>query len=380
MDLGLSEEQEMLKNFARDFLEKECPEKLVREMEEDERGYTDALWQGMAGQGWQGLIIDEEHGGTGMTFLDLCVLLEEFGRALVPGPFINTVLSTGLVQAIGSDEQKSEILPKVASGELIMTLAFTEPSARFDVDGVDTTATKDGEDYVLSGTKLFIPDAHVSDQLIVVAREPGSVGEDGISLFLVDGKADGVTCTVLKTIAADKQCEVKLENVNVPASALLGPEGQGWGVMHAAKRYWTVAYCAYLVGLAQRDFEISVDYARERIQFGRPIGSFQAIPAQGRRHGDRRRRLPLHHVPRRLGRERRGRRCRPASQHGQSLVLGRHPWRRRPRPADPRRHRLHQGIHHSALLPAPENGRADVGRRRLPSREGRPAPRDLRPP
>ncbi len=277
MDLGLSEEQEMLKNFARDFLEKECPEKLVRDMEEDERGYTDELWQGMAGQGWQGLIIDEEHGGTGMTFLDLCVLLEEFGRALVPGPFINTVLAGGLVQAVGSDEQKSEILPKVASGELVMTLAFTEPSARFDADGVETTATKDGGDYVLSGTKLFVPDAHVSDQIIVVAREPGSSGEDGISLFLVDGKADGATSTVLKTIAADKQCEVKLENVKVPASALLGPEGQGWGVMHAAKRYWTVAYCAYLVGLAQRDFEISVDYAKERIQFGRPIGSFQAI-------------------------------------------------------------------------------------------------------
>jgi alkylation response protein AidB-like acyl-CoA dehydrogenase len=246
-------------------------------MEEDERGYTDELWQGMAGQGWQGLIIDEEHGGTGMTFLDLCVLLEEFGRALVPGPFINTVLAGGLVQAVGSDEQKSEILPKVASGELVMTLAFTEPSARFDADGVETTATKDGGDYVLSGTKLFVPDAHVSDQIIVVAREPGSSGEDGISLFLVDGKADGVTSTVLKTIAADKQCEIKLENVKVPASALLGPKGQGWGVMHAAKRYWTVAYCAYLVGLAQRDFEISVDYAKERIQFGRPIGSFQAI-------------------------------------------------------------------------------------------------------
>ena len=277
MDLGLSEEQEMLKNFARDFLEKECPEKLVREMEEDERGYTDALWQGMANQGWQGLIIEDEHGGTGMTFLDLCVLLEEFGRALVPGPFIGTVLGGAFIQAVGSDEQKKELLPKIASGEAIVTFALTEPSARFDADGVELTATKDGGDFVLSGTKLFVPDAHVSDHLIVVAREPGSSGESGISLFLVDGKADGVTSTVLKTIASDKQCEVTFENVKVPASALLGPEGEGWGIVHAAKRYYTVAYCAYLVGLAQRDFEISVDYAKERIQFGRPIGSFQAI-------------------------------------------------------------------------------------------------------
>ncbi len=276
MDLGLSEEQEMLKNFARDFLEKECPEKLVREMEEDERGYTDALWQGMANQGWQGLIIDDEYGGSGMSFLDFCVLLEEFGRALVPGPFLGTVLGGAFVQAVGTDEQKKEILPKVASGELIMTLAFTEPSARFDAEGVELSAKKSGKNYVLNGTKLFVTDAHVADLMIVVARSSGK-GEKGISLFLVDGKAEGISTTVLKTIAADKQCEVVFDNVQVPADALLGELGGGWEIMHAAKRYYTVAYCAYLVGLAQRDFEISVDYAKERIQFGRPIGSFQAI-------------------------------------------------------------------------------------------------------
>jgi alkylation response protein AidB-like acyl-CoA dehydrogenase len=276
MDLGLSEEQEMLKNFARDFLEKECPEKLVRDMEEDERGYTDALWQGMANQGWQGLIIDDEFGGSGMTFLDFCVLLEEFGRALVPGPYIGTALGGAFIQAVGSDDQKKELLPKIAGGDSIITLAFTEPSARFDADGVELAATKDGSDYVLNGTKLFVPDAHVADNLIVVARTGGS-GEEGISLFVVDAKSDGITTTVLKTIASDKQCEVKFENVKVPGGALLGAEGEGWPIMHAAKRYYTVAYCAYLVGLAQRDFEISVEYAKERIQFGRPIGSFQAI-------------------------------------------------------------------------------------------------------
>ena len=272
MDLGLTEEQEMLKNFARDFLENECPEKLVRDMEEDERGYTDGLWQGMANQGWQGLIIDDEHGGTGMSFLDLCVLLEEFGRALVPGPYIPTVLTAGLVQAVGSDEQKQAILPKVASGETVMTFALTEPSARWDADGVATTAATDNGAYTLDGTKLFIPDAHVADQIVVVAREPGTSGEDGIGLFLVDARGEGVSTSVLKTIASDKQCELTLANAK---GERLG-EG-GWEIVHAAKRYFTVAYCAYLVGLAQRDFEISVDYAKERIQFGRPIGSFQAI-------------------------------------------------------------------------------------------------------
>ena len=277
MDLGLSEEQEMLRNFARDFLEKECPEKLVREMEADERGYTDALWQGMAAQGWQGLMIPEEHGGNGLRFLDLCVLLEEIGRALVPGPFLSTaVLGAVPVLVAGSERQKRRILPKVASGELVMTLAFTEPSARFDAEGVELRAIKDGKDYVLNGTKLFIPDAHVADTMVVVARTSGA-GEKGITLFLVDGGAAGLSTTVLKTIAADKQCEVKFQDVRVPASAVLGRRGQGWEVMTAVRRYATVAYCAYLVGLAQRDFEISLDYAKERIQFDRPIGSFQAI-------------------------------------------------------------------------------------------------------
>ncbi len=277
MDLGLTEEQELLKNFARDFLTNECTEKLVRDMEEDERGYTDDLWNGMANQGWMGLITDEQYGGAGLTFLDLCVLLEEFGRALVPGPFINTVITAGLVQAVGTDEQKQQYCTAVAAGQHVMTFALTEPSARFDSSGVEATCAPDGDGYVLNGTKLFIPDAHVSDTIVVVARNEGSAGDEGVSMFLVPGNTDGVSTTVLQTIAADKQCEVKLENVRVGADALLGPAGGAWPIIEIAKRYYTVAYCAYLVGLAQRDFEISVDYAKERIQFGRPIGSFQAI-------------------------------------------------------------------------------------------------------
>ncbi len=277
MDLGLTEEQELLKNFAREFLTNECTEKLVRDMEEDERGYTDELWNGMANQGWMGLITAEELGGAGLTFLDLCVLLEEFGRALVPGPFINTVITSGLVGDIGSDEQKQRYCPAVAAGQHVMTFALTEPSARFDSSGIETTYAADGDGYVLNGTKLFIPDAHVSDTIVVVARAQGSEGDEGVSMFLVPGNADGLSTTVLQTIAADKQCEVKLENVRVGGDALLGPAGAAWPIIETAKRYYTVAYCAYLVGLAQRDFEISVDYAKERIQFGRPIGSFQAI-------------------------------------------------------------------------------------------------------
>jgi alkylation response protein AidB-like acyl-CoA dehydrogenase len=279
MDLGLSEEQEMLKNFARDFLEKECPEKLVRDMEEDEKGYSPELWQKMAEQGWQGLVIPPEYGGSGMTFVDLIILVEEFGRALVPGPFILTVIGGAIpILEMGSEEQKKEFLPKLAAGEMIMTLALTEPTARFDAEGVELEAKAEGDSFVLNGSKLFVRDSHVSDYMVVVARtKKGANPEDGVTLFLVDSKSPGITQTLLKTIASDKQTEVKFENVRVPKGNVLGQVDKGWAGVKKVMLKATVAECAYLVGLAQMDFEISVNYAKERVQFGRPIGAFQAI-------------------------------------------------------------------------------------------------------
>ncbi|HEY5639032.1 MAG TPA: acyl-CoA dehydrogenase family protein [Dehalococcoidia bacterium] len=277
MDLGLDEQQEMLKNFARDFLEKECPESLVREMEEDEQGYSPDLWKKMAEQGWMGLIIPEDQGGAGMTLCELVVLLEEFGRALVPGPFISTVVLGAVpIMEAGTDEQKANYLPKIAAGETIMTMALTEPSAKWTADGVTLEAKKDGGDYVLNGTKLFVPDAHVTDHMVVAARTGGS-GEDGITLFIVDSKSDGIKFEQLKTIAADKQCEVVFENVKIPAANVLGAEGKGWEIVDKVSKVATVAACAYLVGLSQMDFDATLNYAKERVQFGRPIGSFQAI-------------------------------------------------------------------------------------------------------
>jgi alkylation response protein AidB-like acyl-CoA dehydrogenase len=279
MDLGLSEEQGLLKNAARDFLEKECPDTFVREMEEDERGYTPEFWQKMAAQGWQGIVIPEQYGGTGMSFTDLIVLLEEFGRALVPGPFISTVvLSATPILEAGTEEQKQQFLPKIAAGDLIMTLALTEPSAKWDADGVAMPAKADGESFILSGTKLFVPDAHVTDYMLVAARTKESASpEDGITLFLVDSKSAGIEFTVLKTIAADKQCEVAFNEVRVPKANVLGEVDKGWPIIQGVKNKAAVAACAYLVGLSQMDFDTSLDYAKERIQFGRPIGSFQAI-------------------------------------------------------------------------------------------------------
>ena len=278
MDLGLDEQQEMLKNFARDFLEKECPESLVREMEEDEKGYSPELWKKMAEQGWMGLIIPEAYGGAGMNLCELVVLLEEFGRALVPGPFISTVVLGAMpIMEAGTDAQKKQFLPKIASGELIMTLALTEPSAKWSADGVTLEAKKDGGDYVLNGTKLFVPDAHVSDYMIVVARTGGK-GEDGITLFIVDSKSSGIKFEQLKTIAADKQCEVTFENVKVPAANLLGAEGKGWPHRREDCRRSRPSPPARTSSASPRWTSTStLNYAKERVQFGRPIGSFQAI-------------------------------------------------------------------------------------------------------
>src|SRR5437899_3279936 len=192
MDLGLSEEQELLKNAARDFLEKECPETLVREMEEDEKGYSPELWKKMAEQGWQGLLIPDQFGGAGFGYLDLIILLEEFGRALVPGPFISTVVGGTLpLFEAGTEEQKKQYLPQIASGNAIWTLAFTEPSARFDAEGVALEVKDDGNDVVLNGTKLFTRDANVADYMTVVGRRPSTKGEDGIEMVIVDTKAAG---------------------------------------------------------------------------------------------------------------------------------------------------------------------------------------------
>ena len=276
MDLGLSEEQEMLREFARDFLEKECPESLVREMEEDERGYSPDLWRKMAEQGWSGLIVPEAYGGVGMTYLDLVILVEEFGRALVPGPFIPNCVATIALLEAASEAQKQANLPAIAAGSQMWTLAFTEPSGRFDAAGVRLAARRDGDSYVLNGTKLFIRDSHVVDKLVVVARTAGS-GEDGVSLFAVDARAPGVRHTPVRTIASDKQNEVKLEDVRVPASDLLGEEGKAWPVFQRIAQKATVIECAYLVGLSQMAFDITLNYTKERVQFGRPIATFQAL-------------------------------------------------------------------------------------------------------
>ena len=279
MDFGFSEEQEMLRKSARDFLANESPMTYVRQMMEDDRGFRDEQWRKMAELGWMGLILPEAHGGSGLDFVDMVVVLEEMGRVVLPGPFFSTVILGGVaINEGGSAAQKKELLPKIADGTLRATLAQLEPNARWDADGIQLEARKAGGGWRLSGTKLFVPDAHTADVLIVAGREPGSKGAEGVTLFLVDGKAAGVTTTLLKTMdQTRKLCEVVLKDVTVPAERVLGTPGQGWKLLGRVVDRGKVGLCAEMCGGAQRVLEMSVDYAKVREQFGRPIGSFQAI-------------------------------------------------------------------------------------------------------
>ncbi|MBI3744175.1 MAG: acyl-CoA/acyl-ACP dehydrogenase [Chloroflexi bacterium] len=278
MDLGLSEEQEMIKKSARDFLDKECPKSLVRAMEEDNKGFSPDVWKKMADLGWMALPFSDKYGGTGNSFLDLCVLIEEHGRALLPGPFFSTVVLCGMpIQQFGSDDQKKKHLSRIANGQEIWIYAQTEPSATWEASGVELKATAQGSDYVLDGTKLFIPYGGTADYLLVVARTKAGKGEDGISLFIVDAKAQGIKYEALKTIASDHQVEITFKGVKVPKANLVGKENQGWAIVKKIDELGAAGKCAEMVGGAQKVLEMSVDYAKQRVQFGRPIGSFQAI-------------------------------------------------------------------------------------------------------
>ena len=279
MDLGLTEIQQMLKTSAQEFLSRECPATLVREMEEDERGYPDGLWRQMAGLGWAGVPFPEQYGGTGGDFLDLAVLLEEIGRSLAPGPYFSTVILGGLtVLDAGSDAQKSDLLSRVTDGSSVMTLAVTEASASYEPWGVETAATADGAGYALNGTKLFVPDAHAADVIIVAARtNPDGDPASGITLFLVPAGTEGLAVSPIRTIGSERQFEVALNNVRLPGSAVLGAVNGGWPIAERAIQRAVAGHCITMLGGASAVLDMTVDYVKQRTQFGRPVGSFQAV-------------------------------------------------------------------------------------------------------
>ena len=279
MDLGLNEVQQMLKSSAQEFLSRECPLTLVRAMEEDPRGYTDELWRQMAALGWPGLVFPERYGGTGGDFLDLAVLLEEMGRSLAPSPFFSTVVLGGLtVLDAGTNDQKQDILPRICSGDLLMTMAVTEPSASYEPQDVETVAEQHGGGFVINGTKLFVSDAQAADSLLIVARTSSeSDPARGITIFLVPSDNQGLTINPLNSIASDQQFEVTLDGATVPMTSVLGEVGEGWPTVQRTVQRAIAGKCAEMVGGADAVLEMTVEYAKQRIQFGRTIGSLQAV-------------------------------------------------------------------------------------------------------
>jgi alkylation response protein AidB-like acyl-CoA dehydrogenase len=282
VNFAFSEEQEELRQTIRRFLEDKSPSTEVRRLMETVEGNDSAVWKQMGQElGLQSLHIPEEYGGQGFTFVELGIVLEEMGRVLLCAPYFSTVvLAADAILNAGTDDQKQALLSGIASGETRATLAFTEPNGRWDASGITLAAKADGTasgsgGYVLDGTKSFVIDGSTADLIVVVARTAGSSGEDGIGFFTVAGDAEGLTRTALATMDQTRK-QAKLEFSGVKASAL-GDVGSGWAALSKTLDQAAVGLANEMVGGAQKVLEMSVQYAKDRVQFGRPIGSFQAI-------------------------------------------------------------------------------------------------------
>ena len=299
MDLSLTDAQQKLKDTAGELFQIECPTTLVRAMEQDDRGYPSDLWERISGLGWPGLPFPEDLGGSGGTLTDLAVLLEEFGRALVPGPFFNSVAVVGLTLLdAGSDAQRSEILPRIADGSLIATAALLDENARYGPDSVTMTATRRDGGYSLDGTKMFVEYANSADLMLVPAR-----ADNDVVLLLVPTSADGISLTRLDSIARDPQFAVEFSDVFVPDGAVVGDpqhgsEGKishssplsthsskspprtrhgGDAALKRALDRAALLHCAHSIGGAQHVLEMTVAYTKQRVQFDRAIATFQSV-------------------------------------------------------------------------------------------------------
>jgi alkylation response protein AidB-like acyl-CoA dehydrogenase len=277
VNFAFSEEQDQLREAVRRFLDAKSPSTEVRRLMDTTEGYDPAVWSQMAGElGLQSLHIPEEHGGQGFTFVELAIVLEEMGRVLLCAPYFSTVvLAADAIMNAGTAEQQAEHLAGIASGETIAALAFTEPNGKWDASGIEMVASGSGDSYTLDGTKMFVIDGHTADLVVVAARLAGTSGEEGISFFAVDGDAAGLTRTPLSTMDQTRK-QAKLEFSGVPARPI-GEPGSAWAALSKTLDQAAVAIANESVGGAQKVLDMSVVYAKVRVQFGRPIGSFQAI-------------------------------------------------------------------------------------------------------
>jgi alkylation response protein AidB-like acyl-CoA dehydrogenase len=279
MDMELRDEQRQLVETARRFMQSECRPDVVRELENGVLGFSAQMWQRMAELGWLGLPIPSEYGGFDLGALDLVLLTKELGRALCPSPYISTViLGAGAIGDAGTEEQKAEYLPRIMAGDLVIAFALQEGNRSYDYRSVTTRATPTNGGWALTGRKLFVEFAEAADALLIVART-GTAQDvsSGLTMFLVDPKSPNVHMRHLPTMARDRQYEVTFEDLRVPHDAVIGSVGEAWTVLEKIIQRGALAFCGYLVGAAEKMHEMATDYAKSRVQFGRPIGSFQLI-------------------------------------------------------------------------------------------------------
>lgn len=279
MEFALNETQEMFRSTAQKFFKEKCTISNLKEMEEAEGGHSPELYKHIAELGFLGLIIPEEYGGVGGSLLDLALVVEEAGWAALSGPFFSTI-SYGILPLLkyGTEEQKSELLPKIASGEVIVTAAFSEAQAHYDLKHIETAAVDNQKGgYTLSGTKLFVPHANSANYLLTLVRTGKEKGEDGLSLFLLDCSQPGVQISSMPSIGSDALYEVEFNRVSVDGSSMLAAEGEGWEAAQNIIQHATALQTIEMSGLLQRAVDVTSEYVKERKQFGRAIGTFQAV-------------------------------------------------------------------------------------------------------
>ena len=285
MKFDFNQGQNILKESARKLLSNECSTEFVREMADGTSEFPEKLWEKMVELGWMTLLIPEEYGGSGFNFLDLSIILYEMGYHCMPGPFFSTVVQGGLsVLEAGTPEQKKKILQEVAEGKHKLTLAWLESDGVYDREGISLSAVREGDHFVLTGSKLFVQDAQSADTVICAARTRDTIDtkdpestSDGITLFLVDSQLEGMDIIPLETMSGDSQYEVLFNRVKVPEACILGKLNQGWDVLDSVLQKSAVAKCAEMTGGAEKVLDIVIPYAKGRKQFGRPIGAFQSI-------------------------------------------------------------------------------------------------------
>lgn len=279
MDLSFTEEQQMLKNSARDFLKQECPWTLVKKLDESESGFSSELWEKISELGWLSMRFPESYGGMNSSLTDMSVIYEEMGQALLPGPYLSSSAICGeIILEAGTEEQKKQLLPAIGQGKKILALALTEPDYGWEPECIHISASLKNGNYVLDGTKRFVHDAQIADQFICVTRTKTSENpENGITLFLVDKKSPGLSCRNISGFLGEKLNELNFNSVEVPASDIIGVKDEGWPVLKKPLNRATLLLCVYMVGGSQHLLDMTAEYAQTRFQFGQPIGAFQWV-------------------------------------------------------------------------------------------------------